>query len=245
MDSATQLAPPAPPAPPAKPPTVPTGPGPSPARPRRRIGCWVAAGLVVLVVAAAAGVSAWAVLGRRPHPAATASGGASAFASAMSKAGVSASLPRSPVPLGSITAQGSHAFDATFSGEELAALMNAFTFETTLNGVTLSLSRVAISFGGGTTVSLSGQVNASGSSYSGTVSAPAAYEGGRIMLTGAASVNAEGMPIGGAQAQQATTLLLAYANSYLAAAPGLHVDTAVVTPQGVHVQGTAPDSLSY
>ena len=85
----------------------------------------------------------------------------------------------------------------------------------------------------------------SGNTYSGTVSAPVAYAGGTITLTGQPSVNAEGLPIGGAQAEQATAAVLAYVNDYLAAAPGLSIASAQVTPSGIHVTGTAPDTLTY
>ena len=163
----------------------------------------------------------------------------------MRKAGVSAHEPPSPVALTAVTPTGSHSIDATFTGDELAALMNSFTYQATVQGMALSLSWVKISVGDGATLSLSGQVKTSDNAYSGTVSAPVAFTGGKVVLTGTPSVNAEGLPIGGAQAQQATAAVLEYANDYIGATPGLRIESAEVTPAGVHVKGTAPNSISY
>ena len=40
-------------------------------------------------------------------------------------------------------------------------------------------------------------------------------------------------------------MLVAYMNGYLAAAPGLKVAAADLTADGVHVTGTAPDTISW
>jgi hypothetical protein len=247
LDATNQLESPAPPAPPTTPPSATGTTGPSSEPPRRPHAArpWVIAGLALLVVAMAGAGVTWAIRGGAARQSGSAQGGEAAFASAMRKAGVSASAPHSPAALTSVKPSGSHEFEATFTGAELSGLMNAFTYETTLQGMTLSLSRVAVSFAGGNTVSLSGQVNAGGSSYAGTASAPVVFESGKIALAGDATIDAEGMRLGGAQAQQATDLLLSYANSYLAAAPGLRIASAQITPGGVHVKGTAPDTLSY
>ena len=240
----TPASPLAAPSSPPQPPDVATGtPGTQPLPPRRRrVGCQ-AGGIVALLLVVAVGAFGvwWAA--RVLTPSTAASTGQSAFASAMRKAGVSAVEPASPVSLTAIKPTGSHHFDATFTGDELAALLNDFTYESA-SGQHFELSNVGISFEGNV-VSISGMVNASGNSYSGTVSAPVAYESGRIVLSGTPSVTAEGLSIGGAQAQQATTLVLGYVNGYLDAAPGLSIESAAVTSGGVHVVGTAPDSVSY
>jgi hypothetical protein len=202
----------------------------------------VSAIVALLLVLGLAALGVWWVT-RLRTPSTPASARQSAFASAMHKAGVSAVEPPSPIALDAIRPVGSHHFDATFTGDELAALMNAFT-HAPASGQSFALSNVGISFQGDA-VSISGTVNASGNSYSGTVRAPVAYEGGRIVLSGTPSVSAEDLSIGGAQAQQATTLVLGYVNGYLDAAPGLSIESATVTSGGAHVVGTAPDSFSY
>ena len=212
--------------------------------PRRRVGCWVASGITAVIVVALGGAGVWMALQHSGTGTPTANT-TSAFASAMRKAGVTATEPPAPVPLTSVTPSGSHALDATLTGDELAALTNSFPYEATSQGVALALTHIRISTADGGTVTLSGEVKTSGNSYTGTVSAPVVFESGRIALAGEATVSAEGLPIGGAQAQQATAALLEYANAYLAAAPGLHVDSAQVTGAGVHVVGTAPDRLAY
>jgi putative transposon-encoded protein len=204
----------------------------------------VAAGVALIVLVALAGGAAWLVSRNTGHSGGP-SGSSSAFSSAMKKAGVAAKAPSTPVPLTSVVPKGSHSLDATFTGDELAALMNTFTYEASARGVTVSVSHTALTLGSDGKVSLSGQVAANGNSYAGTVTVPAAYVGGKIVVTGAPTVEAEGFPVGGTQAQQATDVLLQYLNGYLAAAPGLHVDSAEVTADGVHVRGRAPDSISY
>ena len=240
----TPASPLVPPASPPRPPEAATGtPGAEPLLPRgRRVGCWAGAIVALLLVVALAAFGVWWATWART-PSTPASMGQNAFESAMRKAGVSAGEPASPIALTAIKPTGSHHFDATFTGDELAALMSAFTYAPA-SGQRFALSHVGVSFESDT-VSISGTVNASGNSYSGTMSAPVAYESGRIVLSGTPSVTAEGLSIGGAQAQQATTLVLGYVNGYLDAAPGLNIESATATANGAHVVGTAPDSISY
>jgi len=209
------------------------------------LGPWVTAAVVLLASVAVGAALAWRPVRGGVASTTNAPIAVSPFSSAMSKAGVSAAEPDSPVEITTVKPTGSHPFDTTFTGDELAALMNAFSYEATVRGTSFSVSQVRISLAGARTLSLSGEVTASGLSYSGTVSAPVSFAAGRITLTGGATVGAEGLKISGDQAQKATAALLAYANNYLAAAPGLHVESAEVTPQGVHVKGTAPNSLAY
>ena len=171
---------------------------------------------------------------------------ASAFDSAMQKAGVKTpGPPASPVDLASVKPSGHHTFDATFTPEELGALLNAFPHDVTVSGTIVSLSSVTLSAAPGGGLALSGTVSAGGTSYSGTVSGSVAFEGGKVVAAGPLTVEAEGLTLPDAQAQGATQMLLAYVNGYLAAAPGLTATSASVSPDGVHVTGIAPDTLAY
>jgi hypothetical protein len=206
------------------------------------------AAIVVSILVIIAGVVGMLLVRQRAASSGipTPPGQATPFASAMKKAGVkSPDAPANPVDLATINAVGSHQFDATFTFDELAALMNAFPHTVNAGGMEVSLTNVSLASGGGNAVDLRGKISGGGNSYSGRVTGPVAVQAGQIVTTGQLAVTAEGFSLGGSQADQATQLLLAYANGYLAAAPGLKVSTALVTTDGVVVTGTAPDSISW
>ena len=236
-----------PPKPPAAPPaTGVAAPGPGHNRGR---GCLIAGVLVaVVVLLALGGLVWWAAL----QPGASTTSGptvgsaadTSAFGSAMRKAGVKAPpAPTSPVPLTSVKPLGSHPFDATFTFEELAAVLRAFSY-TPKSATSIRLRVDALSQTGGD-LRLDGEVTAAGSSYGGYVQGPVRFVGGKIVPDGSFTANAGGISVGGAQAAQAAGILLEYLNRFLAAAPGLKVSSAAVVTGGVHVTGTAPDSISW
>ena len=230
-----------PPEPPAEPPAKATGSGPAP----KRRGClpWVIGVLAAaLVIGALTGVVIWA-LGRGAKPIAFSSYGAG-FDSAMAKAGTTAAFPNAPVELALVSAGGSHPFSATFSAEEITALVNVFRWTTDLQGTQVAVSGVTIGFPSAGNARIRAQARVNGSSYSGELEGPVEYRGGMITSPGAKSVTAEGISIGGDRAKQATDMLIVYLNAYLQAAPGLRVDSAEITTDGVRVSGTAPDSLS-
>jgi hypothetical protein len=162
----------------------------------------------------------------------------------MKKAGVKAAFPATPVDLAQVKATGSHPFDATFTGPEVSALMNAFPHTVPVQGTEVAISSVSVSFPAAGTATLSGTVAVNSSTYSGTVTGPAEYSGGAITSSGATQASGEGIPLSAGQAQQVTQVLLGYLNGYLAAAPGLKIESASITADGVHVTGTAPDSLT-
>lgn len=230
-----------PPAPPAAPPT--TGVAGAPRPKRRRWIAWLVGVLVVLAVVAA--LTAVVVLVSRGHNTGpTAAESASAFDSAMKKAGVKAAAPAQPVALTSVKPTGSHAFEADFTGPELAALVNTFQYTATVAGQKLSVSSATVEIPGNGTVTLSGTITLGDGSYSGSVTGPVAYENGRITSTGATAGSAEGITLSGSQLNQATDALVRYLNDYLAAAPGLKVESAQLAGTNVHVKGTAPDSIT-
>ena len=94
-------------------------------------------------------------------------------------------------------------------------------------------------------IALTGAVSAGGSTYSGQVTGPVEFKVGQVATAGPLDIQAEGFPVTGAQGDQATQMLIAYMNAYLGAAPGLKVATATLTADGVHVTGTAPDTISW
>jgi len=233
--------------PPAKPPAPPAtataAPGPGPKR--RRGGCWLIA--LVVVGLAVLGVGLWWLLAKPGQTAAPApAASASAFESAMAKAGVKTpGAPQKAVDLAAVQALGSHPFSATFTPEELSALANAFPHEVAVGNTAVSLSSIQVKAAPGGGLALSATVSAGGTSYSGTVSGDVAVQDGYVVATGPLTVDAQGFTLPESQAQNVTSLLLAYVNGYLAAAPGLTITTATVTADGVHVTGKAPDSISY
>jgi hypothetical protein len=196
----------------------------------------------VIVVGVLAGVVVWA-LGRGARPA-DFSAYKPGFDSAMTKAGTKAAFPGAPVELSGVSATGSHPFEATFSADEITSLVNVFKWTTDIQGTPVAVSGVTVGFPSAGTASLDAVVKLNGSSYSGTLEGPVEYQSGTITSTGATKVVAEGFTVSGDRATQATNMLLVYLNAYLRAAPGLKVDKAAVTADGVTVSGTAPDSLT-
>jgi hypothetical protein len=230
-----------PPTPPGAPPA--TSAGASPAPKRRRWIAWVVGIVsVVIVIGALVGVVIWAT--GRGAKATDFSAYRPGFESAMKKAGTAASFPAAPVELGTVSATGSHPFEATFTADEITSLVNVFPWTTSIQGTAVAVSGVSVGFPAAGTGSLSARVKINDSSYGGSLEGPVAYEAGRITSTGATKVVAEGFPVSGDRAGQATEMLLVYLNAYLSAAPGLGVDSAEVTDSGVVVKGTAPDALT-
>jgi len=229
--------------PPGEPPAG-TATAAQPPERRKRKGLIIGILVALLVIGAFTGLIVWA-LGRN----ASKSTGVSfesrraAYESAMKKAGVDAPFPPEPVELTGLTPTGDHPFKATFTAEELSALINAFTYVPDAGGSSVSISRVDLSLPGDGVVKLSARVAVDGNAYSGSVAGPVEYGLGEITTAGDVKVVAEGIPISGDRADQATTALLAYVNEYLDAAPGLSVYKAQVTSEGIVVEGSAPDSL--
>jgi hypothetical protein len=237
-----------PPQPPGAPPTTGTA-TPDPNRRRKRgRGCAIAAAIVMVLLVATAALGAYLFLNRPPQvsPAEKVSSPQvrSAFSSAMKKAKVSApQAPTAPIEIATVKPVGSHRFQATFSYEELTALLAAFSHaskSTQKAGASVTSVEQA-----GRGVRLSGQFTMSGMSYTGTIEGPAKYSGGKIGTDGEVKATMNGFPVPGSQADQAAGLLIRYLNGYLAAAPGLKVNSATIADDGIHVTGTAPDTISW
>jgi hypothetical protein len=201
--------------------------------------------LTVIVLGSLAGVVVWALGRNRARSAGTDfSTYQSAYESAMKKAGVSAPFPQAPVDITAVTSTGVHPFEATFTAEEITALVNVFAFTADVQGTSISVADPLIELAGGNAVRLSGAVTLDGSTYRGSVEGPVGFSAGHITSPGATKATAEGLSVGGDKAKQASAGLIEYLNLYLGAAPGLIVMTAEVTPEGFKVKGTAPDTLT-
>lgn len=232
-----------PPRPPGTPPGAVASGTPEPRR--RHTGLIVAIVLSLLAIGLLALV-VFIVMGSRGS-----GGGAStaatkaAYESAMRKAGVRAGFPGKPVTITDVTPSGSHAFSAAFSTDEIAALLNTFLYEFDTAGVRISLRNVRLTVPDPGVARLAASVTANGDTYSGSVTLPLTFSGGRVDSAGVTALNVEGIAGNDGQKAQVRTRLISYFNAYLAAAPGLRIESASITTDGVSVKGTAPDSLVF
>jgi len=201
--------------------------------------------VVVLFIAIIVSTVVWA-LGRSSAPRTDPAATRAAFASAMKKAGVDAAYPPgAPIELTTVRATGGHPFSATFTGEELSALLATFSYTYTANGSSATLDRADISVVTTGTLALNGGVTVDGKSYSAVVEAPVTMRFGTVTSPGATVATVEGFNLKGDQLDQLTSAVLDYVNAYLSAAPGLRIGSARVTGDAVVVTGTAPDRLDY
>ncbi|HSK48524.1 MAG TPA: hypothetical protein VLA05_11085 [Coriobacteriia bacterium] len=166
--------------------------------------------------------------------------------SAMQKAGVEATFPGGPVDLEKVVPSGRQEFSATFTPEEVAALLAVYRYQTDDFGGQAALEEVEVDFPKENFASLSGRITLNGGSYQAAISAPLTFLSGQIVIAqGGAKLSVEGFSVGGERRTAALTTLSAYLNSMLAAAPGLVVEEAEVIEGSVRVRGTAPDRLEH
>jgi len=199
----------------------------------------------VVFVAILVGVVVWA-LNRPSTSGPDAAANRAAFDSAMSKASVEASYPPgAPIPLTSVKATGEHTFSATFTAEELTALLSAFSYTAELNGSKASVGRATVRLAGPDSLGLDASVNVDGNTLGATMEGPIAYSFGSVTSAGATSANVEGVSLNAAQKTQLTDAVVGYLNAYLAHAPGLRIGSVRIASDGVVVTGNAPDRLTY
>jgi len=166
------------------------------------------------------------------------------WASAMAKAGVEATFPAGPVELTELEASGRKDFSATFTPEEIAALVAVYHYSSDAFGAGVAFSDLKILFPEPGRGSLEGKIHLDGSTYKVSASAPTSYVNGSIVLRlQGAELRVEGFGVGGDRKTQAIQSLSAYLNALLDAAPGLDVESAEITAEGVSVKGAAPTSL--
>ena len=168
-----------------------------------------------------------------------------AYESAMRKAGVQASYPPEPVDLTSIVASGKHPFSATFTAEELGALLSTFRYSASIDGTTIVLRRTSLRIPADDTVSLDASVDVEGSTYSMSIDGPVSFVDGAVKSPNATRVTASGISLNAGQRAQATRAVVSYVNSYLEAAPGLDIESVTLTTAGAAVTGTAPDRIEF
>ena len=230
---------------PASRPSPSTNSTPSPTgKTGRRWLPWVLGGVAVVVFVGLIGGAVFWSLSRKQSGAIDPAATRSAFSSAMRKAGVAATSPSSALELTTVRASGAHPFSATFSPDELAALLNTFVHSAPVSGSQISMRNVRMQLAGADSLQLSASVVVDGSTYSGVVNAPVAFTNGEVTSSGATAATAEGIPLNSGQRAQITRALVGYANAYLAAAPGLKITSAKVVTGGVAVTGIAPDRLT-
>ncbi|HSK47286.1 MAG TPA: hypothetical protein VLA05_04675 [Coriobacteriia bacterium] len=166
------------------------------------------------------------------------------WASAMAKAGVEATFPAGPVELTELKASGRKDFSATFTPEEIAALVAVYHYSSDAFGAGVAFSDLKVAFPEPGRGSLEGKIQLDGSTYKVSASAPTSYANGSIVLRlQGAELRVEGFGVGGDRKTQAIDALGDYLNALLDAAPGLDVESAEITAAGVSVKGAAPTRL--
>lgn len=233
-----------PPAPPSGPPKAPaaTGEAPRPGGGRFGIGALIA--LVVLAVAML-GVVVWLVLGALNNRPVDDRATQAAFESAMRKAGTQADYPGEPIDLKAVRPTGSHSFSATFTPDEVAALVNTFRFTSDVGGTQIAVRDLRLEFPAEDTVRAKASVMANGSTYSGDATLDVRFETGRFKSAGVSALTVEGINANEGQKALVADALINYANNYLKNAPGLTLVSVKVTSGGAAVSGMAPDALTY
>ncbi|MDZ4169674.1 MAG: hypothetical protein U1E26_08465 [Coriobacteriia bacterium] len=167
----------------------------------------------------------------------------SPWESAMAKAGVEATFPAGPAKLTELIPSGRRAFEATFTAQEISALLNVYRHSEDVAGADVQVDAVGVTFSSPAQVELAGSILTGGSRYTAVAKGPARYAGRRITSTGLSALTVEGFAVGGQRRDQAGAALVEYFNAYLDAAPGLSVGSAEIVDGGVVVTGFAPASI--
>lgn len=206
---------------------------------------WVALALMVVVPLV---LVVWAVTARRSSPPPVQPPAFDryepAWASAMAKAGVEATFPAAPFPLTQLRAEGSRSIEATFTAEEIAALVSVYSFESEAAGRTFGFSDASISLSPEGAANLEARLLSGGSSYPIELSAPVGFDGGRITSSGLTRLQADGFTIGGRNRRRAGDAMLEHFNKMLDSAPGMTIEEIVIGSEGVRVRATVPVALT-
>lgn len=216
--------------------------------PRRGQQARITAVVALLLLAGLAALVVWAVMSTRgdaptPTPAPTFDRFETAWRSAMAKAGVEATFPAGPVDLSSLRVTGSRSFEATFTAEEITALLNVYPYAPESQAESFGLDDVEVGFPAEGVGALSGTLTTGDSTYDARIEGPIAYLATGIDSPGATSLVVEGFTVGGDRRAQATEAVVAYLNTYVRAAPGLVLERAAIVQGGVSVKGSAPQRI--
>lgn len=225
-----------------------TSPPPSEPSALSRHATWIIAAIAFFVLAALVGLIVWAVgtSGRgtsAPRPGFDRF--EPAWESAMRKASVEATFPAGPVDMTQVRVSGTQPFEATFTAEEISALMSVYRYETRISGQTVAAGDVEVDFPEEGVGAIATVLFAEGSRFRARATAPVTYESGLIRSPGLTGLRVEGFSVSGARRNQAGEALFTYLNRYLDAAPGLEVEEARIVRDGVFVRGSAPESLEH
>ncbi len=214
-------------------------------RPKRRLsrGAIVGIGIAVAVVIGFAALTVWA-LGRSSGTPGGFAEQQSAWSSAMAKAGVEATYPAGPVDVTKVRATGSHPFSATFTAEEVSALLAVYRFSTESAGAKVGLKRAQVGFPEAGVAQIDATMRVDDSSYSAKALAPVVFENGRVRLSkSGAEASVEGFKLKGGQLGQLVSVTESYLNDFIAAAPGLRIESARIVNGGIEMTGTAPTRI--
>lgn len=227
------------------------GPDPKPtsaaAGPSRR-AIWVLGIIGVTVVVGLVAVVVWA-LSSRSQPSTVALPSFDRFepawSSAMQKAGVEATFPAGPVQIQEVFTTGRKPFEATFTAEEISALMNVYPYQLDVSGQDVAATDVSVTFPSPGVGSIQAKLLYDGAPYDAQATAPVTYSAKGISSPGLTSLRVEGFSIGGSRREQAGDALIGYLNMYVRAAPGLTIEQAEIASEGLRVKGSAPATLEH
>jgi len=163
----------------------------------------------------------------------------------MAKAGVEATFPVGPVSVETVVTDGLVPFSATFTADEIGALLNVYPFESKMAGLDATLSDVEVAFPQAGVAVVGARLVSDGTGYSIRMTLPLEHTPKGIDSPGATELSVEGFSVGGTRRQQASDALVAYLNLYLGAAPGLIVERASIVEGGLVVDGSAPQRLEH
>ncbi|MDP2182139.1 MAG: hypothetical protein Q8K99_06185 [Actinomycetota bacterium] len=170
----------------------------------------------------------------------------SAWESAMAKAGVEATFPVEPVNLADVRATGVHEFTATFTAEEIGALLTMYRSDYTVEGGSISVESAVVGFPADDRASIDGRLVFDGSRYGLKAEASVTYKDGRIVAQSeGADLTVEGFGVKGDKRAQAIDLVANFLNAHVRAAPNLIVDEARVVEGALEVTGRAPVKIEH
>lgn len=216
-----------------------------PGKPRSRIAIVVGTIVALATIAGLVWLVLWSLRGDGDVDSQAYQRQRTAWESAMAKASVEATFPGGPVELDAVRAVGSHPFQATFTAEEIEALLAVYRYTARRQGDEVSFDRVSVLFPQPGRAALRGRITLNGTAYSAKASGPVEWADGVVVDRSAADVSVEGFDLSGSRKTDAIAAIEGYLDELLAAAPGLVVKEATVTADGVSVRGTAPVRLEH
>ena len=213
----------------------------------RRAGHWITTVALVSVVLGAAVFVSYAVRTGKTSPPQVEPPSftrfEAAWSSAMAKAGVEATFPVEPVDITRLRASGRRSFEATFTAEEISALLNVYRFETVIEKARVSIGEADVSFPAAGVAAIDAVLFSGDSGYRMRAEGPLTHANAEMRSKGLSSLNIEGFNVGGSKRVRAGKAVVRYLNELLDEAPGLTVDSAEIIEGAVRVRGWAPVRL--